>query len=213
MRLLKWIAIIVLVAATLLIVNYYFVQGYAKHFIVTDIKQLPKKDAALVLGTTKYVTKGKINSFYKARIEAASKVWREGKVRAIVVSGDNRTIYYNEPTQMYKDLIKAGVPVRYITRDYAGFRTLDSVVRAGVDFGLKDYIIISQPFHLSRAIYIAHAKGQDVIGFAAKGQEWSMPMLKMWIRELFARAKMMVDLYILKSEPKYWGGKVKVNYR
>ncbi len=181
--------------------------------IYEDLHTLPHKRAALLLGTTKYVAKGRQNYFYLYRIRAAAALWRAHKVDAIVVSGDNGTRYYDETTAMYRDLIRAGVPARYITRDYAGFRTLDSVVRAEAIFGLKDYIIVSQRFHLERALYIAHAKGQQAIGFAAKDIPNTVAAYRMKARELLARTKAFLDLYVLGTEPKFYGKKERVRYR
>ena len=182
-------------------------------YIYTDLQVLPHKRAALLLGTTRYISKGRKNWFYLYRIRAAVALWKAHKVDAIIVSGDNGTRYYNETKAMYQDLIRAGVPARYITRDYAGFRTLDSVVRAGVDFGLKDFIIVSQRFHLERALYIAHAKGFKAIGYAAKDVKLTKAATRMFLRELAARAKMILDLYVLHTEPKFWGGELKVRYK
>ena len=150
--------------------------------IYTDIKKVPAKKAALVLGTAKYIAKGKQNYFYTYRIRAAAQLWKAKKIDAIVVSGDKST-YYDEVTSMYKDLIKAGVPARYITKDFYGYRTFDSIVRAKEVFGLDDYIIVSQKFHLKRALYIARGKGQKAIGFAAKDIPGTKAAKKMEDRE------------------------------
>ena len=181
--------------------------------IYTDVNKIPHKKAALLLGTAKYVARGKKNYFYVYRIRAAVALWKAGKVDAILVSGDNASKYYNETIRMQKDLIKAGVPKKYIALDYAGFRTLDSVVRAEVLFDLKEYIIISQKFHLERAIYIAKTKGQNVIGFAAKDMPGTKAARKMALREYFARVKAFLDVTILNTRPAILGDKVKVNYR
>jgi len=190
-----------------------YISYTAQSSIYTDIKTVPHRKAALLLGTAKYVAKGKKNYFYVYRIRAAVALWKAGKVDAIVVSGDNASKYYNETIRMQKDLIKMGVPKKYIALDYAGFRTLDSIVRAEALFGLKDYTIISQKFHLERAIYIAKAKGQNVIGFAAKDIPGTNSARKMAFREYFARVKAFLDVYILDTRPLFLGDKVKVNYR
>jgi len=181
--------------------------------IYTEIKDLPQKKAALLLGTAKYVAKGKKNYFYVYRIRAAVALWKAGKVKAILVSGDNETKYYNETARMQKDLIKAGVPKKYIALDYAGFRTLDSVVRAEAVFDLEDYIIVSQQFHLERALFIAKAKGQNVIGFAAKDIAGTKAANKMMAREYLARIKAFLDVYLLNTQAKFYGKKEKVNYK
>lgn len=184
----------------------------SEYEIYEDIKKVPAKKAALVLGTAKYVSKGKQNYFYTYRIRAAAKLWKAKKVDAIVVSGDKST-YYDEVTSMYKDLIKAGVPSRYITKDYFGYRTFDSIVRAKEIFDLDDYIIVSQKFHLNRALYIAQAKGQNAIGFVAKSIEGSKASKKMEERESLAQVKAFLDVNVLMTKPKILGKKIKVNYR
>lgn len=184
----------------------------AEKNIYSDITKVPSKKAALVLGTSKYFH-GRENYFYNYRIEAAAKLFTSGKVKAIVVSGDNGHKSYDEPTDMKKDLIKAGVPEKYITLDYAGFRTLDSVVRADAIFDLKDYIIVSQKFHLERALYIANAKGHKAIGYEAKDLKNTYAAKKMKMREYLARTKAFLDVYILDTDPKFYGKKEKVTYK
>ncbi len=204
---------IVIVTIVALIFIDTYISKQAELDLYSNIKKVPAKKAALVLGTAKYIAKGKKNYFYTYRIRATVQLFKSGKVKAIVVSGDNGTKYYDETTRMQKDLIKAGIPSRYITLDYAGFRTLDSVVRAEAIFDLKDYIIVSQKFHLERALFIAKAKGQKVIGFMAKDIPGTAAAYRMKAREYLARAKAFLDVYILHTEPKFYGKKEKVNYK
>ncbi len=190
-----------------------YIAHVGSRYIYDDLRRVPHKRAALVLGTTKYVARGRKNYFYLYRIRAAAALWKARKVDAIVVSGDNGTRYYDETTAMYRDLIRAGVPARYITRDYAGFRTLDSVVRAEAIFGLHDYIIVSQRFHLERALFIAHAKGQKATGFVARDRRHTAAAWRMMLRELIARTKAFLDVYVLRTEPKFYGKRERVRYR
>ena len=190
-----------------------YIDYTAQDRIYSDIHKVPHKRAALLLGTAKYVARGKKNYFYVYRIRAAAALWKAGKVDAIVVSGDNATKYYNETKRMEDDLIKAGVPRKYIAADYAGFRTLDSILRAEAVFDLKDYIIVSQKFHLERALFIAKSKGQKVIGFTAKDIPGTKSARKMAFREYLARMKAFLDVTILQTEPRFYGKKVKVNYK
>ena len=136
--------------------------------VYDNLDEIPKRDVALVLGTSKYAN-GRLNSFYAARIRAAAALYNAGKVDGILVSGDNGSDDYNEPAEMKADLVALGVPADYITADYAGFRTLDFIYRAEEVFGLQTYTVVSQPFHLERALYLAGQRGQDAIGFAATG--------------------------------------------
>jgi SanA protein len=182
-------------------------------YIYSDVSKIPNKRALLLLGTTKFLSNGRINYFYKYRIDATVKLFKAGKVKAIVVSGDNGNKNYDEPTTMHDDLVQRGIPSKYITLDYAGFRTLDSIVRAEAIFYLEDYIIVSQRFHLERAIYIAHAKGQKVIGFVAKSFKNTIWAKRMEHRELLARFKAVLDIYVLGREPKFYGKKEEVHYK
>jgi len=210
---LKWTVILFVIGVlSVYLLDKYMAISAAKD-IYTDIKDVPHKKAALLLGTAKYVAKGKKNYFYVYRIQAAVALWKAGKINAIVVSGDNETKYYNETKRMYKDLIAAGVPKKYISSDHAGLRTLDSIVRAEAIFDLEDYIIVSQKFHLDRALFIARAKGQEVIGFAAKDIAGTKAANNMIAREYLARVKAFLDVYILNTEPKFYGKKEKVTYK
>jgi len=191
--------------------NYNRIKKESEPFIYSDINKIPAKKVALVLGTAKYLG-NHINYYYKYRLDATYKLFRANKIKAIVVSGDNSTKYYDEPTTMRNDLVAMGIPAKYITIDYAGFRTLDSIVRAKAIFDLNDYIIVSQRFHLERAIYIAHAKGQKVIGFVAKDFKNTYWSKRMEHRELLARAKAVLDIFF-GVEPKFYGDKVKVKYK
>ena len=196
----------------LVLIDGYMVKEAASN-LYGSIETVPAKKAALVLGTSKYMVGGGKNYFYTYRIRAAAALFRAGKVKAIVVSGDNSTKYYNETTKMKQDLIQAGVPGQYITLDPLGVRTLDSVVRAEAIFDLKDYIIVSQKFHLERALFLAKAKGQKAIGFMAKELPGTAAAYRMKAREYLARAKAFLDVYILHTTPRFDGKKEKVNYK
>jgi SanA protein len=107
----------------------------------------------LVLGTSQYLKNGYLNWYFKYRIEATVELYKKGKIDFILVSGDNSHKNYDEPTAFKNELIKRGIPADQIYLDYAGFRTLDSVVRAKEIFGQTSITIISQKFHNERAIY------------------------------------------------------------
>lgn len=210
---LKWLVILFVIGVLGVFLLNAYMAFSSKDKIYIEVQKVPEKKAALLLGTNKYIAKGKKNYYYLYRIRAAASLWKAGKVKAIVVSGTNDSPYYNESKSMYDDLIKAGVPKKYIALDYSGFRTLDSILRAEAIFDLKDYIIVSQKFHLERALFIAKAKGQKVIGFMAKDISGTAAAYRMKAREYLARAKAFLDLYILHTKPKFDGKKVKVNYK
>ncbi|MBC7862935.1 MAG: YdcF family protein, partial [Bacteroidia bacterium] len=123
-----------------------------KKQIFTDIESLPNNKVGLVLGTVKDASGGRRNLFFDYRIQAAAELFKEGKIKHIIVSGDNHIAGYDEPSDMRDALIAEGVPANCITLDYAGFRTLDSVVRCKKVFGQSKFTIISQKFHNERAV-------------------------------------------------------------
>lgn len=179
--------------------------------IYTDLERVPKRDVALVLGTSKYAY-GLPNPFYTTRIRAAAELYNAGKVDAILVSGDNGSADYNEPGEMKSDLVALGIPEAHVTADYAGFRTLDSVYRAGEVFGLQSYTIVSQPFHLARALYLADRRGQDAIGFAARTPR-GYSAQRVRAREVLARAMAVLDVELLGREPRFLGEPVPIPQR
>ncbi len=187
-----------------------YVSSFSGNKLFSDINDVPHMRAALLLGCVR-IYDGHVNLFYLHRINAAVELWNSGKIDAILVSGDNSRTDYDEPTCMKEDLVARGVPAEYITLDYAGFRTLDSIVRAEKVFNLKDYIIISQPFHCSRAIYLASHYKQNVIGYCARDVK-SAAGLKLRLREVLARNKALLDILINKN-PKYLGKNEKVTYK
>lgn len=162
----------------------------------------------MVLGTSKYLVGGRTNLYYLYRIQAATYLYFYHKVDYIIVSGDNRNINYNEPIRMYNDLIAAGIPKEKIILDYAGFRTLDSVVRGKEVFGQDQYTIVSQPFHSQRAVYIARKKGIKAVAYNAEDVVNTFS-LELIIRETGARVLMAIDL-LLERQPHFLGEKIRI---
>ena len=171
-------------------------------YVYSDAGRLPEHECALVLGTARIVQGKYLNEYFRSRIDAAVKLYRKGKVRRILVSGDNGRKTYNEPEDMKNELLKNGIPEKDILLDYAGFRTLDSVLRARNLFGYRKYIVVSQQFHCERAVYLAREHGLEVIGYAA--DEVSPRFrLKRYIREPLARFKAWLDIHILHTRPHF----------
>lgn len=181
-----------------------YVAAVSEEDIYDDITLVPERRVALVLGTGKWAPSGRINLFYKYRIEAALALYKSGKVERILVSGDNSREDYDEPTQMRDDLIQLGVPADHITRDYAGFRTLDSIIRAKEVFGLDSYVVVSQRFHCLRAVYLAQSADVDAVGFCAR-EVGGATGIKIRLREVLARTQAVVDLNVLDRKPKFLG--------
>ena len=186
------------------------VKTQTKSLLYSNIENLPKNKVGLLLGTAKYSTEGGINLYYKYRIQAAVELYQSGKVAYLLASGDNSKYSYNEPIEMQKDLVKAGIPTDKIYLDYAGFRTLDSVVRSKEVFGQQSITIISQPFHNQRALFIAKYKGIDAVAYNAATVSGKYSW-RTRIREKFARLKMCFDL-ILNKQPKFLGEPIPIGF-
>jgi SanA protein len=174
--------------------------------LYTDTATIPYNKIGLLLGTSKYLPSGYKNRYYQYRIDAAVKLYKAGKIKYLVVSGDNGRKDYNEPEEMRSDLVASGIDSSHIYLDYAGFRTFDSMVRLKEIFGQDSATIISQPFHNERAIYIASKEGIAAIGFNAQDVNANAGF-KVQVREKFARTKVFLD-YLFGKKPKFLGGKV-----
>jgi SanA protein len=173
--------------------------------IFEKASDIPAKGVGIVMGCSPIVY-GRPNLYFTYRIEAAAELYRLGKVRHLVVSGDNHVSTYDEPSEMKKALVLAGVPEAKITCDYAGFRTLDTVVRAKEVFGLTSFTIISQPGHAARAVYLARCKDIDAVAFVAKDPGTR----RMRMREYLARVKAVLDVQVLDRNPKFLGPRVSI---
>jgi SanA protein len=178
-------------------------------FIFKDIDELQEHKVGLVLGTSEKSIGGGDNPFFVNRIEAATKLYENRKIKKILVSGDNAQVSYNEPKAMQLALIKRGIPNEDIVLDYAGFRTLDSVIRARDVFGQNDIIIISQEFHVKRAVYIARTLGIDAEGFVAEPVNMTFNT-RTQVREIMARTQAWMDVHILNRQPKFLGEKEEI---
>lgn len=181
----------------------------AKNHVFDDLKTIKNNKVGLVLGAGKYTTYGNVNLYYKYRLQAAYQLYNSGKINIILISGDNSRKDYDEPTDFKIDLIKMGVPESKIVLDYAGFRTLDSVVRAKEIFGLTELTIISQKFHNERALFLARHFNINAIAFNAKGVSRRYS-IKTTLREYLARTKASIDL-LFNVKPKFLGEKIEIS--
>lgn len=179
-------------------------QGEKVYFSTGD---LPETHAALVLGCSPTLRDNRNNFYFLMRIEAAAKLYKSGKIKKLLLSGDNGRKGYNEPEAMRQALIAYGVPDEDIYCDYAGFSTLDSIIRAKTVFGQEKFIIVSQPFHCERAIFLAGAKDLDVCGFAAQDLNAWKWKLKNHFRESLARPAAVIDLLTFRTA-KFGGRKI-----
>ncbi|EXI61629.1 hypothetical protein MHD_05705 [Mannheimia granulomatis] len=159
--------------------------------VYTNIELLPHREYAVVLGTAKFYTKDVINEYYKYRLDTAAELIKDEKVDKLLLSGDNKTPYYNEPKTMTVDLLKMGIATQKIKQDYAGYRTFDSIIRAKDVYKLPPFTIVSQKFHCERALLIAKFRDIDAICYAAKYPEGAYQVR---VREILARAAMIFSL-------------------
>lgn len=200
--------LIILICLPIVVVLYTNLSVYifAKDQTFSSVQEIPKNEVGLLLGTAQYLKGGGVNPFFKYRIEAAVKLYNGGKIDFILVSGDNKHSSYNEPRDFKKALVKKGVPNEKIILDYAGFRTLDSVIRANKVFGQDSITIISQKFHNQRAIYIARKNNMVALGFNAKDPQ-DKP--RVYIREYFAKTIAYFDI-LFDTAPKFLGDPIEI---
>lgn len=187
-------------------VSYYIISFHSNGLTFDSVDQIEKHKVGLLLGTSKFLKDGRENLFFKHRIVAAAALYKSNKIEIILISGDNSQITYNEPQDMKNDLILLGVPAEKIHLDYAGFRTLDAIVRAKKIFGQDSFIVISQKFHNERAIFIANHFGVKSIGFNAKDVSFKIGF-KTKVRERLSRIKVFYDI-LFNVHPKYYGEKI-----
>lgn len=188
----------VLLPLLALLITNQVIRVSSEAHIYDSIDELPHNRVGMVLGTSHRVRNGGPNPYFHNRMAAAAKVYHAGKVEFLLVSGDNRTRYYNEPGEMRSALIQLGVPSEVIYMDHAGLRTLDSVVRAKKVFGQDSITVISQRFHNQRAVYIARHHGLEVAAFNAS----DVPHHKndrTRLREWFAKANVFWDILTNKT--------------
>lgn len=193
----------------LILINYAAISLSTNQYIFSDINKTPNNKVGLVLGTSVQLRDGRINLYFKNRIDAASNLYFAEKIEYIVVSGDNSTEYYNEPDAMKAALIQRGVPESRIFTDYAGFNTLDSIIRVNKVFGQSSVTIISQKFQNQRAIFIARNNQIEAIGYNALDVSFKAGP-RVYIREFLARVKATIEVKVLNKQPKFLGDPIQI---
>ena len=172
---------------------------YAKRNTLTNPKDVPGKKVVLLLGTSKYLTgTQKENLYYSYRITACMELYNAGVVYYFIISGDKTGENYNEPQDMKNDLVSKGVNAELVKLDTAGFRTLDSILRLRSIFGIKEAIIVSQNFHVQRALFLSWFYRLNAWGYSADGK-MTNAMAK---REILAKPKVMLDLFFFNMQPR-----------
>lgn len=175
----------------------------------TDPKAMPHAQAALVLGAF-VEPDGHLSGMLEDRVRAAAALYRDGRVDKILASGDHSRPNYDEVNAMRRELVRLGVPDRVIFTDHAGFATLDSVVRARKVFDVTSAIIVTQPFHMARALWLAHHAGLKAYGLeAGAGRSYGRQGTLADVREVLARTKAVTDV-VTGAQPKFLGPRVDI---
>lgn len=175
-----------------------FIERETKILLYNDIANVPPTETVIVLGASVF-SDGKLSGILQDRTNTAYDLFHQGKVKNFLVSGDHKTDDYNEVNAMANYLMEKGVPADKIKLDHAGFDTYDSMYRSKAVFGIKDAIIVTQDFHLPRAVFIAKNLDLPYKGLAAKNEFFQVSH-KNKRRELFANFKALYEV-ILKNEP------------
>jgi vancomycin permeability regulator SanA len=158
----------------------------------SDVADVPPAEVAIVPGALVNAN-GRMSRMLGDRVKEASRLWHDGKVKKILVSGDHGTWAYDEPDTMRKALVRDGVAPRDIFEDHAGFDTWATMVRARSIFDVHDAVVVTQGFHMPRALYLAEEAGMHVTGLLADQHRWGYQGERSEIREVFSRVKAIWD--------------------
>lgn len=168
---------------------------------VFTVAEAPLEGVAIIFGAG-LRRDGTATAILRDRIQTAADLYNAGKVQRLLMSGDNSRLGYNEPEAMRQHALSLGIPDEAIVLDYGGRRTYDTCYRARAIFGISSAILVTQDFHLPRALYTCNALGLPAVGVKASNYYYLKRSRAYWnLRELFATAGAFVDLYITKPLP------------
>ena len=159
----------------------------------STVADVPKAEVAIVPGAL-VMPDGEMSPMLADRVSQASRLWHAGKVEKILVSGDHGTWKYDEPDTMRKALVRDGVAPEDVFEDHAGFDTWATMVRAHSSCGVRDAVVVTQGFHMPRALYLADAAGIDATGLTADLHMWGYQGRKSTVREVLSRVKAVADV-------------------
>lgn len=199
---------LVVLAAGAMVAAWWWLDSTSEPFAADRAETAQTADVALVLGAAPFLDDGRPNRFFEYRLDAAANLHRAGKVKFLLVSGDSVHPSYDETTAMKRGLIKRGVPAEVVYRDTAGVRTLDSVLRARDLYGLRRMVIVSQDFHVRRAVWLAREHGVEAFGLDAQGIS-PFDHLDTWLRQFPSALKAVLDIWT-GSVARYRGKTVRI---
>jgi vancomycin permeability regulator SanA len=201
-RLLRWSVAFAALLLALFLVLQTTVHWSARHRVV-EAAEIRSRPVALVFGASVY---GKtLSATLERRVDTAVALHRAGRVSRILVSGDNSSTHYNESDAMRRYVISRGVPEADVVSDFAGFSTYETLYRAREIFGVTRPVLVTQGYHLPRAIYIARRLGMDPVGVAAPGPDGVVASGLARARETLASVKAFLQVEITRPEPTYLG--------
>jgi len=200
-----------LIAATAvtLIINIGMIVA-ARKYIYIDINSIPPRTTVLVLGSMTHGTR--LSPVLSGRVDGGISLIENGKGKKLLLTGDHGQIRYDEVNAMRLYVLDnaAAIPQEDIFMDHAGFSTWDSMYRARDVFEVHDLIIVSQEFHITRAVCMARSLGLDAVGFAVSQDRFPKRSLRYWaVREYFARVKAFFSI-VFKPKPRYLGEKIPI---
>ena len=199
--------VVIAIAAVMLFIlfsNIWVIESTRSQIYKSENAQF--NEVALVLGTSKRTSSGGENRFFAERMNTAAQLHQNNRIKHLIVSGDNGSKYYNEPRDMLVALGNLNIPDSVVTLDFAGFRTLDSVVRSKEVFGQHSVTIITQEFHCYRSLFIANFIGMKAVAVSA--DDGGPIGISLAIREMIARTVAVLDLYVFQRKPKFLGEQV-----
>lgn len=182
----------------------------SRNLLFDSVEAIPKNRVGLLLGCVPRLSDGRQNLYFVHRVEAAARLYHSHRIEYLLVSGDPNRDGHDEPAAMRRALMERGVPQERIVIDARGLRTLDSVLRAKLVYGLQQLSLISQRFHNERAAYIARSAGLAVVGLNARDPA-SMPFDSMRWREPLARVLAVLDMRVLRTQPRFVGERIPID--
>ncbi len=194
----------VLLAALLFVAANLWMLGRTQARIEHELPLCAAERVGIVFGTSHWTRSGVRNPYFDARMSASARLLRLGRVDHLLLSGDNRTLSYNEPATMWRDLRGREVADADMTLDYAGFSTFDTLARARDVFGVERALLVTQAWHLPRALFIAEALGIEARGCAVASRSVA-GVWRLQAREWVARVATLGDLYLWGREPYFLG--------
>ncbi|HZD60917.1 MAG TPA: ElyC/SanA/YdcF family protein [Anaerolineae bacterium] len=203
-------AIIVLVmipTLSILAANIEIVRG-GRAGIIQSVDEAPSSQVAIVLGA-RVLNSGRVSYVLRDRLDTGIDLYRVGKVKKLLLTGDHGRTTYDEANSMRRYVLSKGIPPEDVFMDHAGFNTYDSMYRARDVFEVKDAIVVTQKFHLARSVYTARALGIRAVGIPADKHIYTKALL-FDAREVLARTKAFIQLQITNPKPKFLGPKIPI---